>query len=111
MKFKNGAVALLAAVTTFCVTNPVVAQERHGEYQSGWDAPPAEYHDHAIGRRGYQDGIEGARKDFENHRKPDVDNRDEYRHPPVSGADRDEYRAAFRHGYDAGVEHLMHGVR
>ena len=31
----------------------------------GWDAPPAEFR--AAMQRGFHDGIEGARRDFENH--------------------------------------------
>ncbi|WP_263358171.1 hypothetical protein [Acidicapsa ligni] len=77
------------------------AQER------GWDAPPGELDE--ISRRGFHDGIEGARKDFENHRRPDVHNRDEFRHPPVHGRDRDAYRHGFERGYQVGVDHLMHG--
>ena len=34
-----------------------------------------------IQRQGFRDGIEGARKDSDNHRRPNVNNRDEYRHP------------------------------
>lgn len=112
MKSKFGAVVLLAVATSVCVPYSAFAtlssQDGYHEHED-WDTPPAEYHE--IGRRGFHDGVEGARKDFENHRKPNVNNRDEYRHPPVSKEDRDEYRAAFHRGYDAGVEHLMNGVR
>jgi len=72
--------------------------------QAGWDVPPQEYRD--VPRKGFQDGVEGARKDFQNHRRPDVNNRDEYRHPHVSHNDRDEYRAAFERGYQTGVAHI-----
>jgi ribosome modulation factor len=109
MKFKYAGIAVLTLATSVCVPNSLVAQgpPPYGFHvQGGWDTPPSEYQE--IGRRGYHDGIEGARKDFENHRKPNVKNRDEYRHPPVSSAERDEYRASFRRGYDTGVEHLMH---
>ncbi len=87
-----------------------------GYYQGGpppgyqpqpWEAPPAEFQE--IERRGFHDGIEGARKDFNNHRPPSVENRDEYRHPSVGGADRRAYRQAFRRGYQAGVDHIYHG--
>ena len=63
-----------------------------------------------IERQGFHDGIEGARRDFENHRRPDVDNRDEFRRPPVPPASWEEYRHGFRRGYQVGVEHLMNGV-
>jgi hypothetical protein len=58
-------------------------------------------------RRGFHDGIEGARKDYENHRPPNVNNRDEYRHPNLSRPLWRDYRAGFRRGYQAGVRHLM----
>jgi ribosome modulation factor len=73
----------------------------------GWEAPPREFRE--IERRGFHDGVEGARKDFGNHRRPDVHNRDEYRNPPVHGADRRAYRRAFERGYQAGVEHIYNG--
>ncbi len=75
-----------------------------GAYQGGWDAPPPEFQDAA--RRGYHDGIEGARKDFDNHRRPDVNNRDEYRHPHIERALRHDYREGFRRGYEVGVSHI-----
>lgn len=74
-----------------------------------WDAVPNEFNE--IQRRGFHDGIEGARRDFDNHRQPDVNNRDEYRHPDVPGPYRHDYREAFRRGYQAGVQHLMGGPR
>ncbi len=80
-----------------------------GAYQGGWDAPPPEFQDAA--RRGFHDGIEGARKDFDNHRRPDVNNRDEYRHPHIERALRHDYREGFRRGYEVGVQHLMNGGR
>ena len=78
--------------------------------QGGWDAPPPEFNNDAM-RRGFHDGIEGAHKDFDNHRRPDVNNRDEYRHPNVPGQLRHDYRAGFRRGYNVGVQHLMGGRR
>jgi len=72
-----------------------------------WAAPPAELQ--GIQSQGFHDGIEGARKDAENHRPPSVENRDEYRHPPVHSRDKGAYREGFRRGYQVGVEHLMRG--
>jgi hypothetical protein len=72
-----------------------------------WAAPPPDIQ--GAESQGFHDGIEGARKDFENHREPSVENRDEYRHPPVHGRDRDAYRHGFRRGYQVGVDHLMRG--
>jgi hypothetical protein len=70
-----------------------------------WDAFPTEFND--IQRRGFHDGIEGARRDFENHRAPDVNNRDEYRHPHLPPELREAYREGFRRGYDRAMSHLM----
>jgi ribosome modulation factor len=80
---------------------------QYGQGQGGWDAPPQEFRD--IQRQGYHDGIEGARKDYDNHRRPDVNNRDEYRHPHVPASARDDYREGFRRGYQAGMSHLSVG--
>lgn len=70
-----------------------------------WAAPPSEYH--AVQEKGFRDGVRGAYKDAQNHRPPNVENRDEYRHPHVSHRDRRAYRDAFRRGYWTGVQHLM----
>lgn len=69
-----------------------------------WDTVPNEFND--AQRRGFHDGIEGARHDFDNHRRPDVNNRDEYRHPNLPGGLREAYRDGFRRGYDRGWAHL-----
>jgi hypothetical protein len=87
------------------------AEEREHEAQmrgpepGGWDVPPGELNE--AQRRGFHDGIEAARKDFDNHRRPDVENRDEYRNPKIQGEPREEYREGFRRGYALGVSHLM----
>ncbi len=73
--------------------------------QGGWDAPPAEFQE--AMRRGFHDGIEGARKDFQNHRPPNVNNRDEFRNPHfIAPPDRHDYREGFRRGYAIAVSHI-----
>ena len=72
-----------------------------------WDAVPDEFD--ALRRQGFHDGIEGARRDYENHRRPDVDNREEYRHPHLPVEQREAYREGFRRGYRVGINHLMGG--
>jgi hypothetical protein len=116
MKFKNTLLGIVAVTTLAFVPGSLIAQgpppPRYGNgfaQQQPWEAPPSEYQD--VQRRGFHDGIEGARKDFQNHRRPNVNNRDEYRHPNVSHRDRRAYREAFRRGYDVGVQHLMNGPR
>src|SRR5450631_920133 len=68
------------------------------------DDAPREFNE--IQRRGFHDGMEGARHDMDNHRRPDVNNRDEYRHPDVSREIREQYRDAFRRGYMAAYARL-----
>jgi hypothetical protein len=82
---------------------PGFGQER------GWDVPPGELNE--MQRRGFHDGIEGARKDFENHRQWNVENRDEYRHPQLPYQLREVYRDGFRRGYAVGVSHLSEAPR
>jgi hypothetical protein len=77
--------------------------------EPGWDQVPQEFR--AAQQRGFRDGIEGARKDFQNHRPPNVNNRDEFRNPHfISPPDRADYRMGFRRGYDVAVHH-MYGPR
>ncbi len=78
------------------------------QYQGGWDAPPPQFV--AAQQRGYRDGVEGARKDFDNHRQPNVNNRDEYRNPHfIAPPDRQSYRQGFREGYRVAVQHIYTG--
>ena len=81
----------------------------YGQSQGGWDAPPAEFRE--FQRKGFHDGVEGARKDFDNHRPPNVDNREEYRHPDVPHDMRHDYRDGFRRGYDSAMHHLADNDR
>lgn len=76
----------------------------YGPRGEAWEMPPQEFND--LQRQGFHDGIEGARKDFGNHRAPDVNNRDEYRHPDLGGPARKAYRQAFRRGYQMAASHL-----
>ena len=80
-------------------------RDDHRNDENGWDAAPRGYSD--IQLRGYRDGMDGARKDYGNHRRPNPNNRENYKHPhdvPHS-LDRD-YRAAFRQGYRRAFAHL-----
>ena len=79
----------------------------YGHDRGGWDTPPGELNE--IQRQGFRDGIDGARKDLDNHRRPNVNNRDEYRHPHVPSDQRDAYREGFRRGYEQAMSHLMGG--
>ena len=57
--------------------------------------------DPAVGIRhqGFEDGVEGALRDLDNHRNPDPNNRDEFRNPNVPPELREPYRQGFRAGY------------
>ena len=77
----------------------------YGEHGGEWANAPSEFND--AQRRGFHDGMEGARKDYENHRTANVNNRDEYRHPDVPRGLRRDYREGFQRGYDVGVRHMM----
>lgn len=113
-----GAAALAAVTTMF--TMPAAhastasaagvlaapATPAYGVGQEPWAVPPQDLQ--GAEQQGFHDGIEGARKDAENHRPPSVENRDEFRHPPVPHHDWRAYRRGFRRGYRVGVDHLMH---
>jgi len=74
-------------------------------YAQSWMAPPPEFA--AAQQRGFHDGIEGAKKDYENHRPPNVENRDEYRNPHfIAPPDRRDYRFGFARGYQVAVRHM-----
>lgn len=113
MKSRNLAVATIALTLTLGCAPSIYAAPQGpppppGAYgQGGWDAPPPEFRD--AQRQGFHDGIEGARRDFDNHRRPDPSNRDEYRHPHVPRSLRADYREGFRQGYDRAMQHLMGG--
>ena len=74
---------------------------------SQWDAPPAEFHD--AGRRGFHDGIEAARSDFDSHGQMDARRSPMFRHPPVPEEARHEYREGFMRGYDVSMHHHHDG--
>ena len=72
------------------------AQEYYGPQQYYYEQQGAE---RAWERQGFYDGMRGAERDFENRRRPDVNNRDEYRNPHLPSWERHEYREGFRRGY------------
>ena len=81
--------------------------ESRGSDMDHW-APPDRFND--MQRRGFHDGVEGARRDFGNHRRPNVANRDEYREPRVDQAFWHEYREGFRRGYEMAASQLWGGM-
>ncbi len=101
------AAALLGTATGNAQYGPPPPQPGYYQQRGDWDTPPQEFHE--FGRLGFHDGVDGAQKDIQNHRRPDVRNRDEFRHPHVPGYARDEYRDAFRRGYSVGIQHILGG--
>lgn len=76
-------------------------------------SPPYGYGDaeEALEQRGFQDGVTGAERDFQNHRRPNVNNRDEYRDPDfLPGWAQHEYREGFRRGYYVRVRQIYYGA-
>ena len=73
-----------------------------------WEAPPGEFNE--MQRQAFHDGLECARKDVDQHRKPNVEKCDDYHHPHVSHDQLDDYRECFGRGYDRAITHLMHGT-
>lgn len=64
----------------------------------------------AMEQRGFRDGVVGAEHDFKNHRRPDVNNRDEYRNPSfIPGWAQNEYREGFRRGYSIRAREIYYG--
>lgn len=81
--------------------------------QQYYDQPPLQYRhgdaEEAMEQRGYYDGVRGADRDFENHRRPNVNNRDEYRDPDsIPGWAQHEYREGFRRGYYVRVRQIYY---
>lgn len=107
----------LILVTTLGVSKANASPQDDGQYGRGqygygqnrgdWDAPPRGLSE--IQRRGYHDGIQGARRDFGNHRQPNPNNRDEYRRPDLPRDQWAAYRYGFRMGYQRGMNYLMGG--
>ena len=105
-RFATSSTLLLLLGSPAAMHAQYAPQQGYGEH-GGWDNAPSEFND--AQRRGFHDGMVGARKDYENHRRPDVNNRDEYRHPDVPHELRHDYREGFERGYDVGVRHMMEG--
>jgi hypothetical protein len=74
----------------------------------GWDAPPDRF-TMDLERNAYRAGMDGARHDLDNHRRPNVMNRDEYRN--YRGPEPRRYRDAFQAGYRAFWDHMGRGPR
>lgn len=109
IRFALPALALTLATTNLATipahAMPATPGQHYGQDRDDWDMPPREFQE--IQRRGFRDGITGAHRDYDNHRRPDVNNRDEYRHAGGPREVREAYREGFRRGYDVAMAHLM----
>ena len=99
-------------IPTFAIA--LIACARSALAQQFYEPPPFTYGQHeaeeAWEQRGFYDGMKGAERDFGNRRRPDVNNREEYRDPDdVPGWARHEYREGFRRGYYIGVRRIYYG--
>jgi hypothetical protein len=110
MQFPRGFLVPFVALLAFGVNpgraaaSPLPLQPQAYGQEGGWEAPPRELNE--TQRRGFHDGVEGARRDFDNHRRPDVENREEFRDPHVDREFREAYRDGFRRGYEEAAAHL-----
>ena len=94
------AAGMIAAPAAMFAQGP--PPQGYGQGPGGWDAPPSGF-TRDIQRSAFHDGLDGARKDFENHRAVNVNNRDEYRN--YRGPEPRVYRQAFLAGYQAWWRH------
>jgi len=104
------ALALVLGATGYLSTSAYAAPQGpmavgYDQDQGSWDAVPAEFRE--IQRKGFQDGIKNARKDFDQDHWPSVYNCGAYRHPHMSRSAWADYRDGFRRGYERAVQHLL----
>ena len=101
----------LLTVGLFGVAKSAKAQEYYGPPQWGYEQHERHEREEAWERRGYYDGVRGADRDIGNRRRPDVNNRDEYRDPDLPRWAAHEYREGFRRGYYERVRQIYQGGR
>jgi len=85
---------------------PYGAPIASGYMQDGWDVPPAELDE--VTRHGFHDGVEAARSDYKDHKQPDLNRHETYRHPDLPEKDREAFRRGFERGYRVATDHLWH---
>lgn len=93
---------LLAALASPLVLAAGCSEHR-GYYGS---RPPMVVDD--VRQRGHHDGFEAARRDVMQQRRPDMGHHANFRNPPVPPPAFEDYRHAFREGYD---DFLHNGAR
>lgn len=86
------------------VASPAPLSSGFAQDRDDWARPDNAWNE--VQRRGFHEGIEAARDDVANRRRPDADDRSEYRHPRVPGRFRDAYRESFMRGYNVAMSHM-----
>ena len=103
---RPGRLLTLTLASTLLLTagKAIVGQSYYGPPSPQYGYGDAE---EALEQRGFQDGLSGADRDFQNHRRPNVNNRDEYRDPDfLPRWAQHEYREGFRRGYYVRVQQI-----
>ena len=73
-----------------------------------WNRDPDNYRD--AQRQGFHEGMEAARRDFQDRRHADADDNRMYRHPPVRGDEaKRDFREGFKEGYRRAMDHMRNG--
>jgi len=70
-----------------------------------WDQPPPEFKE--MEKRGFNDGVQAAIKDFNHHREPEPERHKEFQNPHVHRSFVEDYRKGFRRGYDDAMRHMV----
>lgn len=99
------ALALVGTAPAFAQQYGPPGQGYDRDQRGGWDQPPGEFHND-FQRQAFHDGIEAARRDFYQGRRPDPDQHREFREPMVPPPQRHDYQEAFRRGYMMATEHM-----
>jgi hypothetical protein len=87
----------LLAVAALALPFAIAGCASHENMYYSAPLPPA-YSE--IGQRGFRDGFDAARHDISKGWAPDVDRHGRFRNPPVPRPALEDYRRAFREGYE-----------
>lgn len=86
---------------------PVPTASQYQDHDRDWDRAPDSYRD--AQRQGFHEGMEAARRDFDQRRHADADDHQVFKHPPVEGDEaRHDFREGFKEGYHRAMEHMRH---
>lgn len=91
---------------------PQYTPQTQGQYQDrdrgDWNRDPDNYRD--AQRQGFHEGMEAARRDFQDRRHADADDDRMYKHPPVRGDEaKRDFREGFKEGYRRAMDHMRNG--